>query len=63
MPYIFEGSEGPDTKSRYSHCRTGVKGLIKADMVKHGAIVFDVGITWQDERVYGDVDFENVLQR
>ncbi len=42
---------------------TGVRGLIKADMVKHGAIVFDVGITWQDDRVYGDVDFDDVLPR
>ncbi len=41
----------------------GVRGLIKADMVKEGAIVFDVGITWQDERVYGDVDFDDVLPR
>jgi methylenetetrahydrofolate dehydrogenase (NADP+)/methenyltetrahydrofolate cyclohydrolase len=40
---------------------TGVRGLIKGDMVKEGAIVFDVGITWQDEKVYGDVDFEDVL--
>ncbi len=42
---------------------TGVRGLIKADMVKEGAIVFDVGITWQDEKVYGDVDFDDVLPR
>lgn len=42
---------------------TGVRGLIKADMVKQGAIVFDVGITWLDERVYGDVDFESVLPK
>ncbi|MGB8218160.1 MAG: tetrahydrofolate dehydrogenase/cyclohydrolase catalytic domain-containing protein [Candidatus Methanoperedens sp.] len=42
---------------------TGVRGLIKADMVKEGAIVFDVGITWQDERVYGDVDFDDVLPK
>jgi methylenetetrahydrofolate dehydrogenase (NADP+)/methenyltetrahydrofolate cyclohydrolase len=42
---------------------TGVRGLIKADFVKQGAIVFDVGITWQDEKVYGDVDFDDVLPR
>lgn len=40
---------------------TGVRGLIKGDMVKKDAIVFDVGITWLDDRVYGDVDFEDVL--
>ncbi|MFH1322447.1 MAG: tetrahydrofolate dehydrogenase/cyclohydrolase catalytic domain-containing protein [Methanobacteriota archaeon] len=42
---------------------TGVRGLIKADHVKQGAIVFDVGITWQDEKVYGDVDFDDVLPK
>lgn len=42
---------------------TGVRGLIKGDMVKEGAVVFDVGITWQDEKVYGDVDFEDVLPK
>ena len=42
---------------------TGVRGLIKADMVKEGAIVFDVGITWFDEKVYGDVDFDDVLPK
>ncbi len=42
---------------------TGVRGLIKADFVKEGAIVFDVGITWQDEKVYGDVDFDDVLPK
>ncbi|MBU4491105.1 MAG: bifunctional methylenetetrahydrofolate dehydrogenase/methenyltetrahydrofolate cyclohydrolase [Euryarchaeota archaeon] len=41
----------------------GVRGLVKADMVKQDAIVFDAGITWQDERVYGDVDFDDVLPR
>ncbi len=59
------------TKDLKSHTReadilivaTGVRGLIKADFVKEGVIVFDVGITWQDEKVYGDVDFEDVLPK
>lgn len=59
------------TKNLKSHTKeadilivaTGVRGLIKADMVKEGAIVFDVGITWFDEKVYGDVDFDDVLPR
>ncbi|MCZ7357205.1 MAG: bifunctional methylenetetrahydrofolate dehydrogenase/methenyltetrahydrofolate cyclohydrolase [Candidatus Methanoperedens sp.] len=59
------------TKDLKSHTReadilivaTGVRDLIKADMVKEGAVVFDVGITWQDERVYGDVDFDDVLPK
>jgi methylenetetrahydrofolate dehydrogenase (NADP+)/methenyltetrahydrofolate cyclohydrolase len=40
---------------------TGVKHLIKGDMVKEGAVVFDAGITEEDGNVYGDVDFENVV--
>ncbi len=59
------------TKDLKSHTReadilivaTGVRGLIKADFVKEGAMVFDVGITWQDEKVYGDVDFDDVLPK
>jgi methylenetetrahydrofolate dehydrogenase (NADP+)/methenyltetrahydrofolate cyclohydrolase len=41
----------------------GVKHLIKADMVKAGAIIFDVGITKEADGVYGDVDFENVIKK
>lgn len=41
----------------------GVKHLIKADMVKEGAVVFDVGITKDESGVYGDVDFENVVKK
>ncbi|MBC7084753.1 MAG: bifunctional methylenetetrahydrofolate dehydrogenase/methenyltetrahydrofolate cyclohydrolase [Methanomethylovorans sp.] len=42
---------------------TGVKHLIKDDMVKEGVIVFDVGITEENGKVYGDVDFENVIKK
>ena len=42
---------------------TGVKHLIKADMVKEGVVVFDVGITEENGKVYGDVDFENVVKK
>ena len=39
----------------------GVPGLIKADMVKEGAIVIDIGINRiKDGSLVGDVDFENV---
>jgi methylenetetrahydrofolate dehydrogenase (NADP+) / methenyltetrahydrofolate cyclohydrolase len=41
----------------------GVKHLIKADMVKDGAVIFDVGITEEESGVYGDVDFENVIKK
>lgn len=42
---------------------TGVKHLIKADMIKEGAVVFDVGISEEDGKVYGDVDFDNAIKR
>lgn len=42
---------------------TGVKHLVKADMVKEGAVIFDVGITQEKDGVYGDVDFENVVKK
>ena len=34
--------------------------FIKADMVKQGAVVIDVGISRVDKKLVGDVDFENV---
>lgn len=38
----------------------GVPGLIKRDMVKPGAYIFDVGINRVGDRTVGDVDFEAV---
>jgi methylenetetrahydrofolate dehydrogenase (NADP+)/methenyltetrahydrofolate cyclohydrolase len=38
----------------------GVPNLIKADMVKPGAYVFDVGINRVGDKTVGDVDFEAV---
>lgn len=38
----------------------GVPGLIKADMVKPGAYVFDVGINRVGDRTVGDVDYDAV---
>ena len=42
---------------------TGVKHLIKAEMVKSGSVIFDVGITEEDGKIYGDVDYENVIDK
>ena len=39
---------------------TGVKGLIKEDMVNNNAVVVDVGITRENGKLYGDVDFDSV---
>src|SRR5690606_31751317 len=42
----------------------GVPGLIKADMVKDGVVVIDVGINrLPDGSIVGDVDFEGVRQK
>ncbi len=42
----------------------GVINLIKADMVKEGAVVVDIGINRaEDGRLVGDVDFENVSKK
>ncbi len=43
---------------------TGQKNLIKADMIKKDAIVVDVGISRNsDNKITGDVDFENVKNK
>jgi methylenetetrahydrofolate dehydrogenase (NADP+)/methenyltetrahydrofolate cyclohydrolase len=48
----------------------GKPGFIKADMVKEGAVVIDVGITRIEDknrkkgyRILGDVDYENVAPK
>jgi methylenetetrahydrofolate dehydrogenase (NADP+)/methenyltetrahydrofolate cyclohydrolase len=40
----------------------GKPGLIKAEMVKPGAVVIDAGIAKKADKVLGDVDFENVKE-
>lgn len=41
----------------------GVAKFVKADMVKDGAIIIDVGINRTAEGLFGDVDFENVAPK
>ncbi len=41
----------------------GLPGLIKANMVKKGATVIDVGITRAGEKIIGDVEFEEVIKK
>ena len=38
----------------------GKKKFVKAEMVKRGAIVIDVGMNRDDEGLFGDVDFDTV---
>ncbi|MHC1631995.1 MAG: tetrahydrofolate dehydrogenase/cyclohydrolase catalytic domain-containing protein [Methanotrichaceae archaeon] len=40
----------------------GVPSLIKKEMVRDGAYVFDVGINKVDDKVVGDVDFDAVIK-
>jgi len=40
----------------------GQPRFVTADMVKEGAIVIDVGINRNEERICGDVDFDNVKE-
>lgn len=42
---------------------TGVKHLIKEDMIKEGSTIIDVGITREDGKIYGDVDFDNIKDK
>ncbi len=42
---------------------TGVPRLIKAHMVKEGAVVIDVGISKEGTKIVGDVDFEEVKEK
>lgn len=45
-------------------CAVGKAGFLKADMVKPGAVVIDVGINRTDDgKLCGDVDFENVSKK
>ena len=41
----------------------GKKHLITEDMVKDGAVVVDAGINRVENKIYGDVDFENVSKK
>ncbi len=41
----------------------GQPEFIKDYMIKEGAVVIDVGITKENGKVYGDVDFENVIEK
>ena len=39
---------------------TGIKGLVTKDMVKKDSIVIDVGISRVDNKIYGDIGFDEV---
>lgn len=41
---------------------TGVPKLIKKNMVKEGVVIIDAGISYKQDKISGDVDFENVKE-
>ncbi len=41
----------------------GKPNLIRASMIKRGAVVIDAGFYKRDKKVYGDVDFEKVVKK
>ena len=41
----------------------GKPGLLKENMVSEDTTVIDVGTTYKDGKLYGDVDFENVAEK
>jgi methylenetetrahydrofolate dehydrogenase (NADP+)/methenyltetrahydrofolate cyclohydrolase len=41
----------------------GKPNLIKAEMIKKGAVVIDIGTTVRNGKIYGDVDFDKVSLR
>ena len=41
----------------------GKPKFIKADQIKEGVVIIDVGISRKDGHLYGDADFENVLPK
>ena len=41
----------------------GKKHFVKRDMVKKNAVVIDVGINRVDDKLYGDVDYDDVLDK
>ena len=42
---------------------TGVKNIITAEMIKEGAVVIDAGYTLEDDKLFGDVDFDKVSKK
>jgi len=41
----------------------GKRNLISADMIKKGAVVIDVGVSFVKNKMYGDVDFAKVAKK
>lgn len=42
---------------------TGKKHLIKENMIKENSVIIDVGINKENNKLYGDVDFDNIKDK
>lgn len=51
------------TKADILIIAVGKKHLITKEMVKENAIIIDVGINRENGKIYGDVDFDNVVNK
>ena len=41
----------------------GKKHFLKENMIKENSIIIDVGINKEDGKIYGDVDYNNMLKK
>ncbi len=41
----------------------GKRNLVKADMIKDGAVVIDIGTSFYQGKIVGDVDYKNVMKK
>ncbi|MEJ2497590.1 MAG: bifunctional methylenetetrahydrofolate dehydrogenase/methenyltetrahydrofolate cyclohydrolase FolD [Sulfurovaceae bacterium] len=65
VAHIYTKDLASHTKNAYIVIvGTGVRGLIKEDMVKEGAVVIDIGFNrLENGSIVGDVDFANVSKK
>lgn len=44
-------------------CGVGKKDLITGEMVKEGVVVVDAGVSFVDQKMYGDINFDSVARK
>lgn len=61
--HVFTKDLSPHTRqAEVLVVAAGVPGLIKKDMVREGAYIFDVGINRVGDKTVGDVEFDSVME-
>ncbi|MGH9998572.1 MAG: bifunctional 5,10-methylene-tetrahydrofolate dehydrogenase/5,10-methylene-tetrahydrofolate cyclohydrolase, partial [Nitrosopumilaceae archaeon] len=61
------------TKNLNEHCQKAdivitavgdrTRFVLTADMIKEGAVVIDIGISRQNEKIVGDADYDEILKK